>query len=57
MGKSVGKNIYLGKTGDENGQIIGMMYKGRQHVSIMGMGKEQANIDKEQMGMHKGEWV
>ena len=32
-----------------------VLYKGGQHVGMMGMGREQANIDKEQVGVHKEE--
>ena len=32
--------------------MIGVLYKGRQHVSMKGVGREEENIDKEQVGMN-----
>ena len=33
--------------------MMDMLYNGRQHVGMMGMGSEQANIDKELEGMEQ----
>ena len=32
---------------------MGVLYKGRQHVNMMGMGRKQVKIEKEQVGVHK----
>ena len=33
--------------------MMGVLYKGKQHVGTKCMGKEQANIDNEQVGIDK----